>query len=56
MQRKEFVKERIKINSKIFTNKELRKIRKIRKNSNLITKIYLLGSMESVNAMLGGNV
>lgn len=53
MQRKEFVKERIKINSKIFTNKELRKIRK---NSNLITKIYLLGSMESVNAMLGGNV
>lgn len=53
MQRKEFVKERIKIDSKIFTNKELRKIRKI---SNLITKIYLLGSMESVNAMLGGNV
>lgn len=53
MEKRKFVKERLENNRKIFSNKELRKIRK---NYNLITKIYLLGSMDSVNAILGGNV
>lgn len=53
MKKIKIVKERIENNSKIFTNKELRKIRK---NYKLITKVYLLGGMDSINSTLGGNV
>lgn len=51
MEIKQFVMKRIEENLKQFTNKELRKIRK---NQKLISKIYLLGGMDSTNSMLGG--
>lgn len=51
MEIKEFIKERIVSNKKQFTNKELRQIKK---NQKLINKIYLLGSMDATNTMLGG--
>lgn len=44
------IEERIKENEKQFTSEELDQINK---NKELIKKIYLLGSMDSINAFLG---
>ncbi|MCI8481535.1 MAG: hypothetical protein HFJ27_00070 [Clostridia bacterium] len=53
MEKREIVKERIKSNEKIFSDKELRIAQK---NQQLITKIYMLESMDAVNLILGGKV
>lgn len=47
----EFVKERIKENENLFESEELETIKQ---NATLIKKIYLLGGMDSTNAILGG--
>lgn len=48
---KNFIKERIESNKGQFTNKELMQIKK---NQDLINKIYLLGSIDTVNTIQGG--
>ena len=48
---KELVQNRVKENEKLFESEELELIQK---NATLIKKIYLLGGMDSTNAMLGG--
>lgn len=53
MDKKEYIKEKIRKNKKIFNNKELKFIQE---NEQLIIKIYALGSMSTVNTILGGNV
>lgn len=53
MSKKEFANERITNNKKIFNKKELKCIQK---NQELITKIYMLGSMDTANTILGGIV
>lgn len=50
MEIKEFVQQRINENKNLFEQKELEIIEN---NENLIKKIYLLGGMDSTNAMLG---
>lgn len=52
MDMKEFLKERITDNKKQFTNEELSEIEK---NFSLVKKFYLLGLLDSANAILGGN-
>ena len=53
MDKKKIIKERIKDNEKIFNSKQLKFIQK---NQEFIMKIYMLGSMDTANTMLGGNV
>lgn len=53
MDKKKFIKERIRDNEKIFNSKQLKCIQK---SQELIMKIYMLGSMDATNIMLGGNV
>lgn len=53
MDKKEYIKEKIRKNKEIFNSKELKFIQE---NEQLIIKIYGLGSMSTTNIMLGGNV
>lgn len=48
---KEFIERRIKENKHLFESEELKLIYQ---NATLIKKIYLLGGMDSTNAILGG--
>lgn len=48
---KEFVQNRVKENEKLFESEELELIQK---NAILAKKLYLLGGMDSTNAILGG--
>lgn len=51
MEIKEFIKERIESNKGLFKKDELEKIKT---NIEIISKIYLLGSIDSANMMQGG--
>lgn len=53
MEMKEFLKERIKENERLFKSEE---IEAIRKNETVIRKIYQLGLMDATKTFLGGNV